>query len=204
MDISRRGFVKATAVALASAAAAGTMSSLVGCASGEGQSTTAASGDGQKYTSVCRFCGCGCGVICEVKDNKLISVTGDPDNESNKGLNCVKGYYLAKIMYGDDRLTTPMIREDKSTKGTGEGLREASWDEALDLVSSKLKETWKSDKSRLAFWLSGQQPITEGYACAKFIKAGLLSNNVDPNARLCMASAVVAFKIGRASCRERV
>ena len=193
MDISRRGFVKATAVALASAAAAGTMSSLVGCASGEGQSTTAASGDGQKYTSVCRFCGCGCGVICEVKDNKLISVTGDPDNESNKGLNCVKGYYLAKIMYGDDRLTTPMIREDKSTKGTGEGLREASWDEALDLVSSKLKETWKSDKSRLAFWLSGQQPITEGYACAKFIKAGLLSNNVDPNARLCMASAVVAF-----------
>ena len=116
MDISRRGFVKATAVALASAAAAGTMSSLVGCASGEGQSTTAASGDGQKYTSVCRFCGCGCGVICEVKDNKLISVTGDPDNESNKGLNCVKGYYLAKIMYGDDRLTTPMIREDKSTK----------------------------------------------------------------------------------------
>lgn len=57
MDISRRGFVKATAVALASAAAAGTMSSLVGCASGEGQSTTAASGDGQKYTSVCRFCG---------------------------------------------------------------------------------------------------------------------------------------------------
>ncbi|KAB3912363.1 twin-arginine translocation signal domain-containing protein, partial [Bacteroides uniformis] len=97
MDISRRGFVKATAVALASAAAAGTMSSLVGCASGEGQSTTAASGDGQKYTSVCRFCGCGCGVICEVKDNKLISVTGDPDNESNKGLNCVKGYYLAKI-----------------------------------------------------------------------------------------------------------
>ena len=193
MDISRRGFVKATAVALASAAAAGTMSSLVGCASGEGQSTTAASGDGQKYTSVCRFCGCGCGVICEVKDNKLISVTGDPDNESNKGLNCVKGYYLAKIMYGDDRLTTPMIREDKSTKGTGEGLREASWDEALDLVSSKLKETWKNDKSRLAFWLSGQQPITEGYACAKFIKAGLLSNNVDPNARLCMASAVVGF-----------
>ena len=73
MDISRRGFVKATAVALASAAAAGTMSSLVGCASGEGQSTTAASGDGQKYTSVCRFCGCGCGVIVEAKDGKVIA-----------------------------------------------------------------------------------------------------------------------------------
>ena len=191
MDITRRQFVKATAVALASAAAAGTLSSLVGCASGSAQG--GAQAEGQKFTAVCRFCGCGCGVICEVRDNKLISVTGDPDNESNRGLNCVKGYYLAKIMYGDDRLTVPLIRDDASTKGTAEGLREATWDEALELVSAKLKETWKADKSRLAFWLSGQQPITEGYACAKFIKAGLLSNNVDPNARLCMASAVVSF-----------
>lgn len=191
MDITRRQFVKATAVALASAAAAGTLSSLVGCASGSTQGSAQA--EGQKYTAVCRFCGCGCGVICEVKDNKLISVTGDPDNESNRGLNCVKGYYLGKILYGDDRLTVPLIRDDASTKGTAEGLREATWDEALELVSAKLKETWKADKSRLAFWLSGQQPITEGYACAKFIKAGLLSNNVDPNARLCMASAVVSF-----------
>lgn len=191
MDITRRQFVKATAVALASAAAAGTLSSLVGCASGSTQG--GAQAEGQKYTAVCRFCGCGCGVICEVRDNKLISVTGDPDNESNRGLNCVKGYYLGKILYGDDRLTVPLIRDDASTKGTAEGLREATWDEALELVSAKLKETWKADKSRLAFWLSGQQPITEGYACAKFIKAGLLSNNVDPNARLCMASAVVSF-----------
>ena len=191
MDISRRGFVKATAVALASAAAAGTMSSLMGCSSGN--ATAGAAGEGQKYTAVCRFCGCGCGVICEVKDNKLISVTGDPDNQSNRGLNCVKGYYLAKILYGEDRLTVPLIRDDSSTKGTDEGLREATWDEALELVSSKLKETWKNDKNRLAFWGSGQQPITEGYCTAKFWKAGLLSNNIDPNARLCMASAVVGF-----------
>ena len=194
MDISRRAFVKATAVALASAAAAGSLASMTGCADGGSGSTGAASGgEGQKHTAVCRFCGCGCGVICEVKDGKLVSVTGDPENLSNKGLNCVKGYYLGKILYGDDRLTKPLIREDKATKGTDEGLREATWDEALELVSAKLKETWKADKTRLAFWLSGQQPITEGYACAKFIKAGLLSNNVDPNARLCMASAVVGF-----------
>lgn len=190
MNISRRGFVKATAVALASAAAAGTMSSLVGCGSNQ---QGASSGEGRRFTSVCRFCGCGCGVICEVKDNKLVSVTGDPDNQSNKGLTCVKGYYLAKILYGDDRLTVPLIRDDKSTKGTDDGLREATWDEALELVAGKLKDTWKKDKNRLAFWGSGQQPITEGYATAKFWKAGLLSNNIDPNARLCMASAVVGF-----------
>ncbi len=190
MSVTRRVFVKATAVALASAAAGGTLSTLVGC-SGEG--TSAASGEGTKYTAVCRFCGCGCGVICEVKDNRLVSVTGDPDNNSNRGLNCVKGYYLGKILYGEDRLTKPLIRDDSSTKGTDEGLREATWDEALELVSTKLKETWKNDKSRLAFWGSGQQPITEGYCTAKFWKAGLLSNNIDPNARLCMASAVVGF-----------
>lgn len=188
MDLNRRSFVKSMAVALASAAAAGTMSSLVGC-----DNSTTGSGDTTTTLAVCRFCGCGCGVICESKDGKLISVTGDPNNDSSRGLNCVKGYYLAKVLYGEDRLTVPLIRDDPSTKGTEDGLREATWDEALDLVADKLRTAWKNDKSRLAFWGSGQQPILEGYCTSKFWKAGLRSNNIDPNARLCMASAVVAF-----------
>ena len=192
MELTRRTFVKSTAVALASAAAAGTMA---GCSSlaGTGGDAATSGGDSVKTVGVCRFCGCGCGVIVEAKDGKVISVTGDPENGSSRGLNCVKGYYLAGALYGEDRLTTPLIRDDKSTKGTPDGLREATWDEALDLVAGKLRDTWKADKSRLAFWGSGQQPIVEGYCTAKFWKAGLLSNNIDPNARLCMASAVVGF-----------
>ncbi len=193
MEISRRVFVKTTAVALASAAAAGTLSTMMGCSSGEGQEAPAGDSGTTKTLAVCRFCGCGCGVIVEAKDGKLISVTGDPENGSNRGLNCVKGYYLVGALTGEDRLTKPLIREDKSLKGTMDGFREATWEEALDLVASKLRETWKADKSRLAFWGSGQQPIVEGYCTAKFWKAGLLSNNIDPNARLCMASAVVGF-----------
>ncbi|MBR3258298.1 MAG: molybdopterin-dependent oxidoreductase, partial [Eggerthellaceae bacterium] len=100
---------------------------------------------------------------------------------------------LAKALYGEDRLTKPLIRADKSTKGTTEGLKEATWDEALDLVADKLRTAWKNDKSRIAFWGSGQQPIVEGYVQSKFWKGGLLSNNIDPNARLCMASAVMGF-----------
>lgn len=190
MDVTRRSFVKATAVALATAAASGSLATLVGC-KGEHEGITDSAS--QTYTAVCRFCGCGCGVLCEAKDGRLVSVIGDPDNQSNKGLNCVKGFYLANILYGEDRLTVPLIRDDAKTKGSEAGLREASWDEALELVAEKLKETWQNDKSRLAFWGSGQQPITEGYLTAKFWKAGLLSNNIDPNARLCMASAVVGF-----------
>lgn len=192
MELTRRTFVKSTAVALASAAAAGTMA---GCSSlaGTGGDAATSGGDSVKTVGVCRFCGCGCGVIVEAKDGKVISVTGDPENGSSRGLNCVKGYYLAGALYGEDRLTTPLIRDDKSTKARPTGLREATWDEALDLVAGKLRDTWKADKSRLAFWGSGQQPIVEGYCTAKFWKAGLLSNNIDPNARLCMASAVVGF-----------
>ena len=189
MDISRRAFIKSTAVAMAMAAAAG--ASVTGCAP---KKNDPLNGDAVKTTlAVCRFCGCGCGVIVESMRGKVVSVYGDPENDSNRGLNCVKGYYLSKVLYGEGRLTTPLIRDDNSTKGTEDGFREATWEEALDLVASKLRETWKADKSRLAFWGSGQQPILEGYATAKFWKAGLRSNNIDPNARLCMASAVVGF-----------
>ena len=58
----------------------------------------------------CRFCGTGCGVNVAVKDNRVIATQGDPQAEVNRGLNCIKGYYLSKIMYGEDRLTTPLLR----------------------------------------------------------------------------------------------
>lgn len=188
MKLTRRSLLKATAVSLALAAA--------GCStktSSTAEKQTKAVEPDEWKKSVCRFCGTGCGVLCGVKDGKLVATVGDPDNGSSRGLNCVKGYYLGKVLYGEDRLTKPLIREDKTKKGTMDGFREATWEEALDLVAKKLKETHEKDKSRLAFWGSGQMPITEGYIAAKFWKAGLLSNNIDPNARLCMASAVVAF-----------
>jgi nitrate reductase NapA len=194
MEVSRRQFVKASAVAAAATAAAataGALAQLTACAprkpGDEGAEATTT------YSAVCRYCGVGCGVLVGVKNGTVIEVKGDLDNQSNKGINCIKGYYLAGLLYGEDRLTKPLIRDDASTKGGEGGLREAEWDEALDLVAQKLRDTWQADKSRLAFWGSGQQPITEGYVLAKFWKAGLLSNNIDPNARLCMASAVVAF-----------
>ncbi|MGJ7921555.1 nitrate reductase catalytic subunit NapA [Neobacillus sp. LXY-4] len=190
MEFTRRTLLKATAVSLTMAAA--------GCA--PKSTNTSQENDAKAVTepdewkqSVCRFCGTGCGILVGIKDGKIIATKGDPDNQSNKGLNCIKGYYIGKILFGKDRLTKPLIREDKSKKGSMEGFREATWEEALDLVAAKLKEANAQDPKSIAFWGSGQQTITEGYASVKLWKAGLLNNNIDPNARLCMASAVAGF-----------
>lgn len=198
MELTRRSLLKAAAISSAMIAA--------GCTNKEVSSPEPKAPDQDPVdveaqsiepdewkTSVCRYCGTGCGVLVGVKDQKVIAVKGDPDNRSSRGLNCIKGYYLGKILFGNDRLTKPLIREDNSLKGTMEGFREASWEEALDLVASKLKEAHEKDPQSIAFWGSGQQTIHEGYASVKLWKVGLQNNNIDPNARLCMASAVVGF-----------
>ena len=58
----------------------------------------------------CRFCGTGCGVMVGVKEDRVVATHGDMLSEVNRGLNCVKGYFLSKIMYGADRLTQPLLR----------------------------------------------------------------------------------------------
>ena len=58
----------------------------------------------------CRFCGVGCGVNVAVKNGQVVATHGDPQAEVNRGVNCVKGYFLSKIMYGEDRLTQPLLR----------------------------------------------------------------------------------------------
>ena len=199
MELTRRSLLKAAAISSAMIAAGCTKKEEVATPEPKAPEqdpvqveTLSIEPDAWK-TSVCRYCGTGCGVLVGVKDNKVIAVKGDPDNRSSRGLNCIKGYYLGKILFGKDRLTKPLIREDNSKKGTMDGFREASWDEALDLVASKIKEYRADGPNKIAFWGSGQQTVHEGYTAVKLWKAGLESNCIDPNARLCMASAVVGF-----------
>jgi len=135
----------------------------------------------------CRFCGVGCGVMVEVENGRIVGVTGDKLNPVNKGLLCIKGYSLPGILYGKDRLTSPMIRKNGK-------LEKASWEEALSLIASKFKENIdKHGPSSVAMYGSGQWTITDGYAALKWFKGGIGSNNVEANARLCMASAVTGF-----------
>ena len=137
----------------------------------------------------CRFCGVGCGVEVGVKGDKVVAVRGDQASPVNRGLLCVKGYHLPAILYGKDRLKFPMKR-----KPDGKGWQRISWDEALDLVAEKFQETLDSHgPEAVAMYGSGQWTVFDGYAALKWVKGGLRSNNIDPNARLCMASAVMGF-----------
>ncbi len=143
--------------------------------------------------ATCRFCGVGCGVQVQVQDGKIAAVVGDEHNPVNQGLLCIKGYRLPGILYGEDRLTTPLIRR-------GGDLVKASWDEALQLIASKFQETLERyGPSAVAMYGSGQWTITDGYAALKWFKGGMGSNNLEANARLCMASAVTGYMTTYAS-----
>ncbi|MGO4839851.1 twin-arginine translocation signal domain-containing protein, partial [Rhizobiaceae sp. 2RAB30] len=76
----------------------------------------------------CRFCGTGCGVMVGVKDGQVVATHGDTQAEVNRGLNCVKGYFLSKIMYGADRLTTPLMRKRDGVYDKDGEFEPVSWD----------------------------------------------------------------------------
>ncbi|MGY3031204.1 nitrate reductase NapA [Bradyrhizobium sp. USDA 4354] len=144
--------------------------------------------------AACRFCGTGCSVMVATKDNRVVATHGDIKAEVNRGLNCVKGYFLSKIMYGHDRLTQPMLRKTGGKYDKNGEFTPVSWTEAFDIMELKWKEAIKKrGPNGVAMFGSGQWTIWEGYAASKLFKAGFRTNNIDPNARHCMASAVAGM-----------
>ncbi len=114
--------------------------------------------------------------------------------EVNRGLNCVKGYFLSKIMYGGDRLTQPLLRKKNGAYAKDGEFTPVSWDEAFDVMAEQAKRVLKEKgPTAVGMFGSGQWTIWEGYTATKLMRAGLRSNNLDPNARHCMASAAYAF-----------
>ncbi|MCP4571396.1 MAG: nitrate reductase catalytic subunit NapA [bacterium] len=145
--------------------------------------------------SVCRFCGTGCGIMLATRDDRIVAVKGDPAAPVNRGLNCIKGYFNAKIMYGKDRLTQPLLRVNAAGEFDKKGkFKPISWDRAFDVMADQFKAAYgELGPTGIGVFGSGQYTIHEGYAMAKLVKGGFRSNNIDPNARHCMASAVVGF-----------
>jgi nitrate reductase NapA len=134
------------------------------------------------HKGVCRFCGTGCGVMIGLKDNKVVDVKGD-DEAHNRGRLCIKGLATRDILYTEGRALYPMIRKNG-------GLQRASWDEAMTLVAQRFKQAiGMHGPDSVAYYGSGQLYTQESYTANKLFKAGIGTNNVDGNPRLCMASA---------------
>jgi Anaerobic dehydrogenases, typically selenocysteine-containing len=177
MNLPRREFLKTSALAAATAFVA----QRVGVSAA--LSPTASESDGIQWDKApCRFCGTGCHVRVGVRDGKVVAIQGEQLAEVNKGLLCVKGYHVGLALYGKDRLTTPLLRKNGK-------LEPISWDEAIEVIADRIMAA----PDKFAFYGSGQWTIPEGYAANKFMKAGLSNNHIDPNARLCMSSAVTGY-----------
>jgi nitrate reductase NapA len=188
MSMNRREFIKNNAIAAAAATA------------GIGIPVVTQAQDGGSNTKVrwdkaaCRFCGTGCSVLVGVQNGRIVATQGDPDSPVNRGLNCIKGYFLSKIMYGEDRLTKPLLRMKNGQYDKNGEFTPISWDQAFDIMEQKWKKAIKEHGAdSVAMFGSGQWTVWEGYAASKLMKAGFRTNNLDPNARHCMASAVAGF-----------
>lgn len=177
-DMHRRDFVKTSALSAAAALAARQAGAVVP----PPRTELPVLPDVKWHKAPCRFCGTGCHVQVGVKDDRVVAIAGDRQADVNKGLLCVKGYHVGGILYGKDRLTTPLLRK-------GGELVPISWDEALDTLARRIQKA----PERFAFYGSGQWTIPEGFAANKFMKGGLGNNHIEPNARLCMASAVTGY-----------
>ncbi|MDO8281534.1 MAG: nitrate reductase catalytic subunit NapA [Thermodesulfovibrionia bacterium] len=189
MKVTRRDFLKTTAAVSAATA--------IGIAvPAELKAIAKETEAGWRWDkSVCRFCGTGCGIMIATKDDMIVAVKGDPAAPVNMGLNCIKGYFNAKIMYGADRLTEPLLRVNDNGEFDKKGkFKPVTWEKAFDEMAKQFKKHYAElGPTGVAVFGSGQYTIMEGIAAVKLIKAGFRSNNLDPNARHCMASAVAAF-----------
>jgi predicted molibdopterin-dependent oxidoreductase YjgC len=134
--------------------------------------------DVRKVRTTCGYCGVGCQLFLHVKDGIVVKVTGSDTDAPNYGSLCVKGRFAFDFIHDTRRLTTPLIKESGS-------LREASWDEALKLVASRLSLI-KEENGPDSIGILSSARITneDNYAVQKFSRAVIGTNNIDHCARL--------------------
>jgi formate dehydrogenase alpha subunit len=136
----------------------------------------------EKVSTVCSYCGVGCNIELNIKDGRIVKVTSPPDSLVNKGRLCVKGKFGFDFVHNKDRMTSTLIRDGE--KGEGK-FRKASWEEAIDLVATKLSQIKnESGPDSLAFLSSAKCTNEENYLMQKLARAVIGTNNVDHCARL--------------------
>ncbi len=146
----------------------------------------------ETFKTTCCYCGVGCGVVVHKDRNGRLAIEGDKDHPVNKGMLCSKGINLHyTVMDQSDRLLYPEMRYNKNMQR-----QRVSWDQALDRTVAVFKTLiHKYGPDSVAFYASGQCLTEEYYVINKLMKGFIGSNNIDTNSRLCMSSAVAAYKM---------
>lgn len=144
------------------------------------------------HQTTCCYCGVGCGIVVRQEPTGRLTVEGDPQHPSNRGMLCSKGMNLHyTVMDQSDRLLYPQMRLNRSMP-----MQRVSWDAALERTAAVFRTLiQKYGPDSVAFYVSGQCLTEEYYLVNKLIKGFIGSNNIDTNSRLCMSSAVVGYKL---------
>ncbi|MBI93558.1 MAG: formate dehydrogenase subunit alpha [Gemmatimonadaceae bacterium] len=141
-------------------------------------------------TTTCSYCGVGCSLDVHVKDGQTVRITPSKEGSANLGHTCVKGRFAHQFAHSDDRLRTPLIKENGQ-------FREASWDEALDLVASKLGGIVREYGPDAAAMISSSRCTNEeNYLMQKFARVALTTNSIDNCSRVCHSPS--AYALGQA------
>jgi formate dehydrogenase alpha subunit len=128
--------------------------------------------------TTCPFCGCGCSICLEVKDNQIVRVVPGKEDPVNHGALCVRGSYGCDFINSPDRLTNPLVRRDDS-------FEEVSWEEALEQVATGLKRV-KDERGSESLAVLGSSKCTneDNYVLQRFARTVLGTNNIDNGSRL--------------------
>ena len=147
--------------------------------------------------STCPYCGVGCQIDLQVKDDYIYRVDAPFDAAPNYGMLCVKGRYGTDYVTHPSRLKAPLIRVNTDQPRSAEPVwREATWDEALDLAADRLAGIVKQHGGdAIAAYASAKATNEDNYLFQKFVRAVLGTNNVDHCARLCHAGSVTGLQL---------
>lgn len=141
--------------------------------------------------TTCSYCGVGCSLDVHVKDESVVRITPTVTGSANRGHTCVKGRFAHQFAHADDRLKSPLIKQPDGT------FREASWDEALDLIARRFGEI-RDEHGAQAFAAISSSRCTneENYLMQKFTRVVMATNSVDNCSRVCHSPS--AFALGKA------
>jgi formate dehydrogenase major subunit len=145
-------------------------------------------------TTTCSYCGVGCSLDVNTKDGQVVNITPSKAGSANNGHTCVKGRFAHQFAHSDDRLTAPLIKDAGPDR---DQFREATWDEALDLVASKLGGIAREHgPESVAVISSSRCTNEENYLMQKLARVALRTNSIDNCSRVCHSPS--AYALGQA------